>query len=1531
MRILSRLSPHSRTPECESIQKIVHKVIGHLNNKNVSAVVLRGCSGVGKSALSYHVYKSLLSRRESSEIAVYFAFDARDRRQRSISAMLIKVIQQLLSCLPELLASVQEIISNDDEMTRWTESSLWAGLRYIIRQAKFKSINMVLDSLTSCETDDMQRFLHALFELRFAAPERLKIVCTMGVSLSLPPMKTAVQIEIESLPEFKDNLVAFQDSLADSLASESPKLKATRVKIKECFGKSEGFLHSIFIAHRIRGISSLSSPTSVEADLAMLSTNWKETIESSASRAPSWAITAVCWMLFAQRSLMPAELAIAVALENWSASSKPTSIFDERLIPREIQGDIRRQLSHLVCIENGQIQISHACVADVLQGWLEQTEDKAMLQTVTLTKQLMDYLRFCLDSINAGNHKVIPDKLGFAFLEYALEYWHVHYREAMDGVVRPFSSSSEEVCLEDLALLLFRTMEYRCWLRPVNPLDLTPKKRVYEDEDAPSAVLLAAQIGLFDIAMRLMHDGGECDNAAVLQIACQHGRRDVVEYVINGIDNVEAIEIELTRACKRDNEAIFRFMLGQYKKMRKSTDVPPYLLPQACRLGHATLAKVMIDEGALVNGHAGEDARTLPLHEAVDQGHLDMVDLLLNLEADAMALFPDRSTPLLHSIKRGHRHVSRRLLREPGFRDVPNDEGVTALHLAAGIGDVELLEQILNSAPSAEPKSELECSKTMDDKTEGTKRDFPLHEAAANGHVEAVRVLLDHHFSINELDSEGKSALFLALSKNHREVVGHLFERGAKITSGKLYADSALKQAIINDNVPAVVALLKGQVSPDEFNGAESSPLTDAAWRNCAEIAAILLNANVNPDKTVDHKAGEEILGEMVEGEWTALHFAAYYGSVDVMLLFMSEYCYLTDCTTGSGHTALHLAVFKENTRIVEIMLAQPNAAAGGDINADPKCSRFRKQRMGSIAKRPTTTSDSTLFSGLEDAPLAFVDLLEPTPKRLTALHIAVANGNIGLARMLIESGSVLNAIDDVGRGVIHLAVTAQKNATDMVRFLLFHNVDVEIRDHEGKTPLHYVAAGWNEYVVFQLLENGANPNSISREGLAPLYLATKTGNSRIVRILIGHGADVNTSDNEGHTALHAAAFRGYFDVADTLIVAGADINVSDNRGDTPLHEAVRCGHEMLALLLLESGAVVNVLNARNITPLQRAVLNQWTDTARLLLKYGANPNICDEDGDTALTVGMLSDELNIVKLLLDSKAEPNVLNRHNMTPLMLALRSPNLYVLPLILAGADVILCGDNRVTVLHRAAAETKDEAVEDVFPLLWRGKDHLDVKDAEGLAPVHHAARFGRKRMIQALHGCGADLASKDAQGRTAMHHAVRLMPWQDFAEVFAEFLRPNEENKVNVPDADGWTPLHWACKAGSFPTVCRLLESCDTAEDCKKMILHKGERGWTALAVAQFHCRRNTMMVLAQALGLVIKNIRRNFEFRLPLMVEKSNAMSEIKPEDIRPVIPGQQNRYISCDDCFNDVSPHLALFAVDASIPPLHIKQSYAKY
>ncbi|KAM0265161.1 hypothetical protein ACHAQJ_000314 [Trichoderma viride] len=1512
MKTLSRLSPYTRFPEHDGIQPLVDAIKKKIEHSGASNINLYEDRGNERSTLSFALYENLIRGRGSTEYAAYFAFDSRDHRRRSVSAMLIKLMRQLLSYKPSLINKVLD--ERGDYRTRWTEGNLWIQLRSIIRQMQSSCIHLVIDTVNDCKTDSPHtRFLQNVFDLRFAAPSQLKIWCTSTTRLEDLKEVGLECINIRKEPEFAQYWIAFRNKLADIVVSESPKLMALEDDVKECLEISEVFLHASLIAHRIRGIDSLSRLSCLKADVLQLKIGWKDTIMAFLQGTPSWVAKAVSWVIFARRPLRPTELSVAVALSDSPLENGHLAELDESSIPYHIEGDMKHQLGPLITIEQGEIKVAHPYATDILREWIEPKQDSEA-QRLGL---LLEYLRLCLRTIYKEDS--IPGSLAFSFFEYALENWHMHYRDVMDNAnfgIQPEDKGD----LEKLAGTLFDRPEYMHWLASWQYLSPEPEHQ--EHDVAPGSiesllrpVLLASRLGLFNIFSQLFDSISKDKRLDALQlkalrldalkIACENGHLKMVYYLIDETTDPSVLEGLLFEACERGDEQVITTLIVRLQ------EIPTQLLSNVCSIGHMSVVKTLILYGAEVDAYA--EGQTSPLHAAIHQGHLGIVELLIENGANINLVTEKDWTPLQCSISKGYKFISERLLKEAGLQDNINKDNLTGAHLAARMGDIDLLRRVID----------LERSKPTENGEDHLYQS--LHEAASNGHLEAVKILLEHGVPINGLNSDKETALFVALSKNRAEVVNFLLDKDATITAGIEYPGSALKQAIIHGNWAASIALLSKGEDANGGSCNDSSPLIDATRRDHIDIFKALILSNADIYRQVTHDEVGEILDENVTSGWAAVHFAAYYGSLKIIRLLVDLEPRTFDSQTTSGHTPLHLAVFNNMFEIVKILLNDGSSAVIAE-------------RKGSISRssRSSTPGPETLKSH----PIVMVDAV--SRKCRTPLHIAVTNDTLRIVKLLLDNGASAWASDTDGKTPLHFAVasTSSENLKDVIDILHSKGADPAARDEHDETPLHYAAQCGNATAVPLLLQIGSHIELLNRSGLTPLYMAAQAGHERVVNELLNHGADVNTSNRKGYTALHVAAFAGHVKVVDKLLDYGAYLDSSDEKCDTPLHEAARRGKDEVVKSLIKKGAYLDIINSVRVTPLQRAVLNNWPLSAELLLEAGANPNICDEDGDTALTAAIFKNSRGMLDILLKQSENGNLkynvnldfMDNRGRTPLIRVLWMPEMIEV-LLNAGANASLCDKEGRTVLHEIArGYSTDETESIILPLLLRNdfqaKKQLGCVDSEGLTPIHLAARRGNGSLIAAFRAYGDDLISiKDSQGRTAMHHAVRTLSKDSMIQAFGDFLTPSESNQVNIPDFDGWTPLHWACKGSQNGVVEMLLSRYKYPI---RVLRYEGKHGWTAMAIAISHDNDDAINVIqrcAMAMDPELDDsyIPSPFSLREPptsveeafqgrdisddisvssyhISTEWKTAVRHGLRSDGKKVVVGERHRGITCDDC-----------------------------
>jgi hypothetical protein len=113
-----------------------------------------------------------------------------------------------------------------------------------------------------------------------------------------------------------------------------------------------------------------------------------------------------------------------------------------------------------------------------------------------------------------------------------------------------------------------------------------------------------------------------------------------------------------------------------------------------------------------------------------------------------------------------------------------------------------------------------------------------------------------------------------------------------------------------------------------------------------------------------------------------------------------------------------------------------------------------------------------------------------------------------------------------------------------------------------GRTQLHHCAKNGLIYSVNRLLSiRNINVNMKNVNGWTPLHEAAFKGHIEIARLLLQNGAEVNAKGNGGWTPLHCSACDGHVEILHLLVEKGVDLEAQKNDGGRALHKAAWMGH----------------------------------------------------------------------------------------------------------------------------------------------------------------------------------------------------------------------------------------------------------------------------------------------------------------------------------------------------------------------------------
>ena len=875
----------------------------------------------------------------------------------------------------------------------------------------------------------------------------------------------------------------------------------------------------------------------------------------------------------------------------------------------------------------------------------------------------------------------------------------------------------------------------------------------------------------------------------------------------------------------------------------------------AARAGAADACAFLLDQESLSTGEPiySERKRRLlardgrgdaPAHLASAEGHAET----------ALALLPDATsanndafrgcggwTCLHFAARGGHLELVDALTRMTGcpYADVAaaDDAGATALHVAAEVGVVAVLESLLAAAAERDARSAASGDRLIEPSTfsplsgDKVSTSDPLVDADAHAHVRlsgaralarartnagvtalhaacragnaaSARVLLALcPDSLDAKDMSGAAALHFAAARADRG--------GAACASLLCRAGCALTERRVTDGVePLHVAGARAAISVAReivreakkrgvlaaaVNRRTDSGLTPAACAaraGAAETFRFLLESGADP--FVPDARGN-----------TCAHHAccrretgAYDGdSAEVAEVDRSEIGnraeeddarWNAEATTATDETRrarnardVFVATLRHATR-----RARADHALRTMTSVDHRDAFVKKSFVkGNVLERDSRLSGeslkkrthaSSVCAGLEQ--LRVVRAANGDGE--TPAHVAARSGWACLLRFLLDHGADLAATDARGRDVLQAA--CERDRPEAVATILAY---VEAYGEDNAETRHREEKGTSKS------EGVITPAAFRwralRRSLPDVLVAARGG-----VVFDAESADVEDALEaairarlgvvelcRGESCYETTRKRKATDAAVVLLRFGADLHLENAARVTPLHQAVRVGDVALVgtLLRFAEKAESRALFAFPEPALQRSEKKTRGASYELV-------NRADRSGATPLHSAAELGHVEIFDALLAFGAEWDARTIRNESVAHVAAR-----------LGRDAVLS-----RLLARRDEEASGSGSRD---------DFLTSRDHTESFPIHWAAANGHASCVALLIQSGSPVGIGGMwRGATPAHLAARAGA--------AETLRVLLAAGADVNAQDFWqmaTPLHYAAEAGAHETTRVLMES------------------------------------------------------------------------------------------------------------------------
>jgi len=592
-------------------------------------------------------------------------------------------------------------------------------------------------------------------------------------------------------------------------------------------------------------------------------------------------------------------------------------------------------------------------------------------------------------------------------------------------------------------------------------------------DEMHTALMEACMDGHVQVVKLLLDHGAHVNMSgdsyeSPLTLSACGGHLELATLLLERGANVEEINEEgytaLMEASREGHLDLVNLLIAHAANVNGITEeTQETALTLACAGGFLDVVKILLEHGAQIN--LGQSS---PLMEASQEGHLELVQYLLVMEADVYQRTSTGDSALAFACEGGHTEIVETLVNAGASIDQADKEGRTPLMKAARAGHIDTVRYLLSKGADVNRSS---------DNNDATI----LSLVCANGHLELASLLLKHGANPNHLLKDRSNCLIEAAKHGHINIVQLLLE----YPKGVLPRNVSQTSSVVTENSPTTNSGKKkrttSSTSTSRSSSASSVTKDSVEETNPQPIFSL-------PSTKIDffsRAIDEHLSTSPLRFRRRAKTFSSLYRHPKVKKSF-------------------HRSISKSERR-VETLSSSSSSETSIKINTDPQKAL---EHLRELANRSSSTVENLSNS------TSSVNLMQQIKKIANHSKLRFAN------RIDIDCQTESN--HDTA-----LTVSCASGHEDLVMLLLQRGANIEHRDKKGYTPLILAATAGHSTIVARLLDRGAHIEAQSeRTKDSALTLACSGGKQTVVEILLKRGANREHRNVSDYTPLSLAALR---------------------------------------------------------------------------------------------------------------------------------------------------------------------------------------------------------------------------------------------------------------------------------------------------------------------------------------------------------------------------------------------------------------------